>query len=167
MDNDLIDELILQWRRERPELDPTAMGVVGRVLRLAAHLERSVEAALKPFGLSLWQFDVLATLRRTGKPYRLSPTQLMKAVMLSSGAMTNRLDRLETAGWVKREPDPHDRRGVLISLTPKGLKLVDEAIVARFDEARARTACLSKKEQDAVERVLRKLLVDVDGTNLG
>jgi DNA-binding MarR family transcriptional regulator len=164
MSQDLIDELMEQWRRERPELDPSAMGVVGRVLRLAGYLERSVEVALKPFGLSLWQFDVLATLRRAGKPYRLSPTQLMRAVMLSSGAMTNRLDRLETAGLVKREPDPNDRRGVLITLTPKGRQLADEAIQARFEEARARIASLSKSERRALERGLRRLLESVEGS---
>lgn len=158
MELDAIDELMDHWREQRPDLDPSAMGVVGRILRLAGHLERSVENALKPFGLSLWQFDVLATLRRTGPPYRLSPTQLMQAVMLSSGAMTNRIDRLETAGLVKREPDPHDRRGVLITLTPKGLHLVDKVIVARFDEARASIAALSKTERKTLECGLRKLL---------
>jgi len=91
METDPIDRLIGQWKRERPELDASPMAVVGRILRLAGVLERSVEETLRPFGLSLWQFDVLATLRRTGTPYRLSPTQLMKEVMLSSGAMMNRI----------------------------------------------------------------------------
>lgn len=162
MDQDLIDELMVQWRRERPDLDPSAMGIVGRVLRLAGHLERSVEATLKPFRLGLWQFDVLATLRRTGEPYRLSPKQLMRAVMLSSGAMTHRIDRLEAAGLVAREPDPSDRRGVLIALTPKGVQLVDQAIAARFDEARARIASLSTAEREALEHGLRKLLGSVE-----
>ena len=101
------------------------MGVVGRILRLAAGLQRRGEESLAPFNLSMWQFDVLATLRRAGAPFRLSPTQLMRAVMLTSGAMTNRLDRLETAGLVRREPDPADRRGLQIVLTSQGLKLVD------------------------------------------
>jgi len=158
MSDDLIDELIAQWRRERPDLDPVAMGVVGRVLRLAGCLQRSVERALAPFGLSLWQFDVLATLRRSGAPFRCSPTQLRRAVMLSSGAMTNRIDRLEAAGLVKRGPDPQDRRGVLIALTPKGRRLVDRAIIARFEEASQATASLSAAERGSLEEGLRKLL---------
>lgn len=158
MSRDLIDDLVTQWRSQRPELDPSPMGIVGRVLRLAGHLERTVEEALKPFDLSLWQFDVLATLRRSGPPYRLSPTQLMRAVMLSSGAMTNRIDRLKAAGLVRREPDPHDRRGVLITLTQKGERLIDKVIVARFDEARDRIAALPPSDRRALESGLRKLL---------
>ncbi len=162
MSQDLIDDLLKQWRRERPELDPSAMGIVGRILRLAGHLQRGAEEALKPFGLSLWQFDVLATLRRSGAPYLLSPTQLMRAVMLSSGAMTNRLDRLESAGLVKRQPDPSDRRGVLITLTPEGHRLVDRAIVARFDQAQRTVASLSPAERDSLENGLRSLLGSVE-----
>jgi DNA-binding MarR family transcriptional regulator len=161
----MIDELVAQWRRARPELDPSAMGIVGRTLRLAGHWERSVEAALKPFGLSLWQFDMLATLRRVGAPYSLSPTQLMQAVMLSSGAMTNRIDRLEAAGLVQREPDPQDRRSVWITLTSKGKRLIDEAIAARFEEARERIAPLTLAERRALERGLRKLLRTMEGND--
>ncbi len=133
---DAIDRLICQWKQETPDLDPRPMGLIGRVLRLSLLLQARVEEVLKPLGLSLWQFDVLVTLRRNGKPYRMSPTQLMHDVMLSSGAMTNRIDRLEKMGLVRRLPDPDDRRGVLIELTKQGKSLAEKAVAARFDEAK-------------------------------
>lgn len=155
---DTIDVLIDQWRRERPDLDPSAMGVVGRLLRVSARLERRLEEVLRPFDLTPWQFDVLATLRRSGEPFQLSPTQLLQAVMLSSGAMTNRIDRLEQKGLVKRSPDPNDRRGVLIGLTAKGRRLVDRAVASRFEEARENLACLGDGESEPLAESLRKML---------
>ncbi len=137
------------------------MGVVGRVLRLGGLLERRVEETLKPFGLTLWQFDVLATLRRTGKPFRLSPSELMKEIMLSSGAMTNRIDRLEAMGFVERRPEPSDRRSVQIVLTAKGKRLIDRVIPERFDWAAAVVDPLSDREQRSLEQMLRKLLQGV------
>ncbi len=162
MQTDLIDQLQAQWRAERPELDPAPMGVVGRVLRLALLLQQGAEQALEPFGLTLWQFDVLATLRRLGRPYRLSPTQLLREVMLSSGAMTNRIDRLEALALVRRLPDPADRRGVLIELTAKGRQLIDRAIAARFDQAQSVVDHLSQREREHVEHALRQLLVQLE-----
>src|SRR6188768_3437722 len=114
---DRIDRMTEQWRRVRPDLDPGALGVVGRVLVLAQFLDKSVNEALARHDLSLGQFDILATLRRDGGDSGLTPTQLMRSVALSSGGMTNRLDRLESAGLIAREPDPGDRRGVVIRLT--------------------------------------------------
>ena len=165
MKPDLIDSLIKQWSIERPDLDASAMGVVGRILRLAAWLQRRGEAVLAPFNLTMWQFDVLATLRRAGKPFRMSPTQLMRAVMLSSGAMTNRIDRLEAAGLVKREPDPTDRRGLQIVLTSKGLELIDRAIVARLQDAQEIVELLNQREHQSLEPVLRKLLGEIEGSS--
>ncbi len=162
MNQDLVDSLIQQWSIERPDLNASAMGVVGRILRLAAGLQRRGEESLAPFNLSMWQFDVLATLRRAGAPFRLSPTQLMRAVMLTSGAMTNRLDRLETAGLVRREPDPADRRGLQIVLTSQGLELVDLAIVARLQDAQGVVQLLTQKERQSLEPVLRKLLGEIE-----
>ncbi len=133
MDTDLIDLLVSQWRSIRPELDPQPMRTSGRLLRVAKLLEQRTEAVLRPFGLSLWQFDVLATLRRNDCD--LSPGQLLSATMLTSGAMTHRLDRLETSELIERRPDPEDRRGVRVHLTKAGRELVDQAIVARFEEA--------------------------------
>lgn len=160
--SDLIDKLISQWAKQRPDLDASPMGLVGRVLRLSLILQARVDETLKAFDLALWQFDVLATLRRFGSPYRMSPKQLLNEVMLSSGAMTNRIDRLESKGLVRRLPDPCDRRGVLIELTAKGLRLIDRAIEARFDEAREVKALLSAPECKALEAALRKVLTHLE-----
>lgn len=163
MERDTVDLFIEQWRHERPDLEPAALGVVSRVLMLYKHLEQSADRALAPFGLGLWQFDVLAALRRSGPPFLLSPTQLMRMVTLTSGAMTNRIDRLEEAGYVKRREDPDDRRGVKIALTPAGKKLVDEAIEARLEDARRNVACLSSAEYRSLCGLLRKLLIGATG----
>jgi DNA-binding MarR family transcriptional regulator len=158
MEPDRVDLFIEQWNRERPDLNPAALGVVSRVLMLAKGLEQSADRALARFGLSLWQLDVLTALRRSGKPFQLSPTQLMELVTLSSGAMTNRIDRLEQLGLVVRERDPNDRRGVLICLTPEGRKLVDNAIVVRLADARRNLTPFTKAEQRTLAALLRKLL---------
>src|SRR4051812_38590228 len=122
---DAIDRMIDGWRDALPGLDPSGLELVGRVIVLAQHLERSVGAALKPHKLTLGQFDILATLRRHGPGGGLTPKQLLGSVMLSSGGMTGRLDQLERAGLVSRRPDPDDRRGVVVELTAKGRKLID------------------------------------------
>lgn len=161
MKQDIVDMAIEQWTRERPDLDASSLSVVSRSLIAAQKVERSADRALAQFGLTLWQLDVLAALRRSGAPYRLSPTQLMRQVFLSSGAMTNRLDRLETMGLIERTRDAKDRRGVLISLTPKGRKLVDEAIAARFENAREIASVFSKAEARTLANLLRKLVVQL------
>lgn len=159
MKGDQVDLFIEQWQRERPDLEPSPLAVVSRVLMLAKWLEQSADRALARFGLSLWQFDVLAALRRSGAPFRLSPTQLMQLVTLTSGAMTNRIDRLEEVGLVVREPDPSDRRGVLIRLTAEGRRLVDEAIAVRLEDARQNLAGFSRAEQKDLAGFLRRLQV--------
>jgi DNA-binding MarR family transcriptional regulator len=155
IDMDLIDRMNEQWRAVRPDLDPSPLEVVGRMLVLAQHLERSVNEALSPHGLALGQFDILATLRREGN---LTPTQLMESVALSSGGMTNRLDRLEEAGWIRREADPEDRRGVVVGLTRKGRDLIDAATVTRFAEAKASLPPLGVREMRELAGLLRKWL---------
>lgn len=161
MDKDQVDLFLQQWAQERPDLDPSPLAVVSRVLMLAKWLEQSADRALAPFGLSLWQFDVLAALRRSGPPFRLSPTQLMQLVTLTSGAMTNRIDRLEELGLVARERDPDDRRGVLIGLTAEGRKLVDAAIPVRLEDARRNLAAFSKTEQKELCGLLRTLMISL------
>ena len=158
MENDSIDQMNALWKAQRPDLDPSALEVVGRVIVIAQYLERSVNAALEPFGLSLGQFDILATLRRQGPKGRMTPTQLMKSVMLSSGGMTNRLDRLEEAGWIRREADPEDRRGVVVGLTEKGRDLIDVATQARFEEAKKSLPPVCDKEMNELVSSLRKWL---------
>lgn len=153
---DLIDRMNEQWRAVRPDLDPGPLDVVGRVLVLAQYLDRSVNAALAAHEISLGQFDILATLRRAGAG--LTPTQLMQSVVLSSGAMTSRLDRLEEAGWLKREADPADRRGVKVVLTKKGREVIDAATETRFAEAAKSMPPLSAKETRELAGLLRKWL---------
>ena len=161
---DAIDELLKAWSAARPDLDPGALGLVGRVFVLAEHLERSVESALAPHGLALGQFDILATLRRQGPRGALAPSQLLQSVMLSSGGMTNRLDKLEAAGWIVRRQDANDRRGVVVELTAKGCKLIDAATATRFAEAEASQPKLSAKEKDVLADLLRRWLNQIAAT---
>jgi DNA-binding MarR family transcriptional regulator len=158
---DLIDRMNEQWREVRPELDPSALEVVGRVIVLAQHLERRVNDALAVHGLTLGQFDILATLRRQADG-KLTPTHLMRSVMLSSGGMTNRLDRLEEAGWIRREADPADRRGVVVALTHEGYQLIDAATETRFAEAQRSMPPLDATETTALADLLRKWLASVE-----
>jgi DNA-binding MarR family transcriptional regulator len=155
---DRIDRMTEQWRRVRPDLDPGALDVVGRVLVLAQFLDKSVNEALAQHDLSLGQFDILATLRRDGGETGLTPTQLMRSIALSSGGMTNRLDRLEQAGLIAREPDPGDRRGVVIRLTRKGTHLIDQATETRFAEAKGSLPPLTKHEMKDLAGLLQKWL---------
>ena len=164
---DAITHILEQWSRERPDLDPSGFEIVGRILALAEHLKRRVGETLAPFDLGLWGFDVLATLRRQGEPYRLTPTELSKATMLTSGAMTNRLDRLETAGLLRRDRNPDDRRGVHVMLTEEGCELVDRALAARFDEATDAVTALNGQEHEEAVVLLGKLLsrLEQNGTD--
>ncbi|HEX3146523.1 MAG TPA: MarR family transcriptional regulator [Gemmataceae bacterium] len=154
---DLIDRMNEQWQRVRPDLDPAPLEVVGRVIVLAQALERSVNEALARHGITLGQFDILATLRRQPDG-KLTPTQLMQSVMLSSGGMTNRLDRLQDAGWIRRKDDPDDRRGVMIELTAKGRTLIDAATETRFAEAQKSRPPLGSRETQQLADLLRTWL---------
>lgn len=159
---DPIQPILEQWSRERPDLELRGFALVGRVLVLAKHLERRVTEALAPLDLSLWAFDVLATLRRQGAPYRLTPTELSRATMLTTGAMTNRLDRLEAAGHLRRQADPSDRRGILVTLTDSGLDLVDRALEVRMAEANDAVAGLDSEERSQLAAHLSRLLESID-----
>lgn len=158
MARDAVDDLLSAWVAVRPDLDPTPLGIVGRVIVLAKHLEASVGKALAKHDLTLGQFDILATLRRHGVKGMLSPSHLLGSVMLSSGGMTSRLDTLERDGLIVRKPDPKDRRGVLIELTPKGRKTIDAATETRFLEASGSMPNISKTEREALESLLRAWL---------
>ncbi len=156
---DAIDLLMGTWREARPDLDPSPLGIVGRVIVLAQNLEKSVETALAKHDLSLGQFDILATLRRNSPKGGLTPTQLLESVMLSSGGMTARLDQLMKAGLIARSGDATDRRKVVVDLTSKGRKLIDAATATRFDEARESLPKLKPTEMKVLEGLLRKWLI--------
>lgn len=162
MKSDLVDKILEQWQRERPDLDASPMGVIGRMARLAKHLDRSIQGTVSEFGLNLGEFDVLATLLRSGHPYQLSPTELFNALMVSSGTMTHRIDRLERAELVKRIPDPSDRRGTLIALTDKGLSLIEQAIEAHVANAHHILSVLEESECESLTLLLRKLLLSFE-----
>jgi DNA-binding MarR family transcriptional regulator len=156
-ERDGVDLIVEQWRRERPDLDSSPIGVVGRISRLARELEQRLEPVYREHGLEPGWHDVLATLRRTGPPYRLRPSEFTGALMLTSSGTTKRLDRLEQAGLITRAPDPADRRGTLITLTPKGLELIDNVTEAHLDNERQLLASLSDTEQSRLADLLRKL----------
>lgn len=156
-ERDGVDLILEQWRRERPDLDPSPIGVVGRISRLARELEQRLEPVYREQGLEAGWYDVLATLRRAGPPYRLRPTEFTNALMLTSSGTTKRLDRLEQAGLIARAPDPADRRGTLITLTAAGRRLVDTASEAHLKNERRLLSALSDAEQRRLADLLRKL----------
>ncbi|MFJ1610488.1 MarR family winged helix-turn-helix transcriptional regulator [Streptomyces sp. NPDC088253] len=155
---DPVDAIIEQWATVRPDLDTAAMEVFGRVFRLARTMGDRMEKAYAPFGISRGEFDVLATLRRSDAPYTLSPRQLSATLMLTTGGMTGRLDKLERAGLLRRSPDPHDRRGLQVTLTDKGLRLIDEAVGAGLAVQTAALAHLDEERAGQLADLLRELL---------
>lgn len=161
---DVVDQLLHDWRRERPELDVSAMAVVGRIAHLGRLLEADVNQGLREAGIRYSDLDVLATLRRGGAPYRLSPTELRKSVLLTSGAMTACLNRLEARGLIARHADDSDRRSLAATLTAKGVKLIDRAIVERFERAERSVAGLGPGERAELARLLRKLRLHMGPT---
>ena len=159
---DRIDQLLREWHAERPDLDPSAMAVVGRILSLGRTLEARASEALKPFGLHYTDLDVLATLRRGGRPFRRTPTQLRASVVITSGAMTACLDRLEKIGLIKRLADPGDRRSSAAALTPRGIKLTDAAIPVRFEEAANALSALPAAQRKQLAALLRRLALSLE-----
>ena len=155
MEKDAIDEILDQWSEQRPDLETASLGVVIRVMTLYRSFSRQATRALEPAELELWEYDVLSALRRQGEPYTLPATRLARETGLSSGAMTNRIDRLESRGLVLRRPDRKDRRGVNVSLTARGAKLIDRAIQYRMDSARESLQALSAKQQRELASLLR------------
>jgi DNA-binding MarR family transcriptional regulator len=156
---DGVDEIVEQWRRERPELDPSPIGVIGRISRLARELEQRLETVYREHGLEPGWHDVLATLRRQGPPYRLRPTELASASMLTSSGTTKRLDRLEQAGLITRAPDPQDRRGTLIALTDAGRELIDRVTEPHLQNEHRLLAALSEADRRRLADLLRKLQI--------
>ncbi|RKT04737.1 DNA-binding MarR family transcriptional regulator [Streptomyces sp. 3211.6] len=158
---DAVDAITDQWYAVRPDLDTTPMAVFGRIYRISKAMGDAVERAYNRHGVSRGEFDVLATLRRSGTPFTLSPRQLSATLMLTTGGMTGRLDKLEKAGLLTRSPDPHDRRGLQVTLTERGLALVDEAVADGIEVNRSGLADFSPEEVEALGGLLRKLLADM------
>ncbi|WP_428627470.1 MarR family winged helix-turn-helix transcriptional regulator [Sphingopyxis sp.] len=154
---DLIDALVADWQRERPGSDAYPMQVVGRIIRLGRTYEQEVSHLLRAHGVSYSDFDVLATLRRSGPPYESAPTELQHNVLLTSGAMTACLRRLESAGLIVRGTKPEDRRKLSAKLTPKGFAMVESLIDRRFALARQSLAGLDADQIAAAEGLLRRL----------
>lgn len=158
MNKDVIDDLQDDWTEQRPDLDPEPMGVVLRIQALAKILGNQASARLQEFDLQWWQYDVLSTLRRQGKPYLMAATDLADSAMLTSGAMTNRIDRLEESGLVRRVKDENDRRRVLVQLSIKGLKLIEQATEARFESAMNSLVGLNARQMKNLSDLLRLVL---------
>ena len=161
-EKDLIDSLISEWNEERPELDTSAMEVVGRILKLSKILEKRASKSLSIYNIHYTDLDVLATIRRSGKPYELTPSQLMKSVLITSGAMTALLNRLTKLTLIYRSPDPRDGRIKLVGLTQRGIELIDKAIETRFIEASDSIKTLSRNENTALSILLKKLWKSLD-----
>lgn len=158
---DAVDAIVSQWATERPGLPTTAMEIFGRVYRIARHMGDTMEATYARHGIGRGEFDVLGTLRRSGAPYELSPSRLATTMMLTTGGMTGRLDRLERAGLVERVPDPDDRRGLRVRLTAKGGEVLDAALLAGVEIQEAALAGLSDAERRRLTALLRTLLTAV------
>jgi DNA-binding MarR family transcriptional regulator len=156
---DEVDRLVEAWGRERADLDLRPMAVLSRVSRLSHLLDRARRQAFAEHGIESWEFDVLAALRRAGAPYELSPGRLLKETLVTSGTMTNRVDRLAARGLVERQPDPKDRRGVLVRLTDQGRKTVDGALAGLLARERELLAGLGPADQQRLADLLRTLVV--------
>ncbi|MBD2099566.1 MarR family winged helix-turn-helix transcriptional regulator [Leptolyngbya sp. FACHB-261] len=162
MNADPVDAILAQWQRERPDLDVSPMGIIGRMGRLAKYLDRAIQETFSDFGLNAGEFDVLATLRRSGQPYQLSPTELFNTLMVSSGTMTHRIDRLEQADLVERIPVSSDRRGMLVQLTDKGFNLIEKAVEAHVVNEHRLLSVLEEAERKALTQLLRKFLISFE-----
>ena len=162
---DEVDVLVDAWRRERPDLDVAPLEVLSRVSRLARHLDLARREAFEAHDLEPWEFDVLAALRREGAPYTLSPGRLLQVTLVTSGTMTNRIDRLEAKGLVARVPDPNDGRGVQVVLTEAGRSRVDDALTDLLAHERDILSALQSADRDELADLLRRLTVPFDNAD--
>lgn len=162
---DAVDVILEQWRRERPDLDVGPMGAIGRLKRCSSLIQRKLDETFAKFGISGWEFDVLAALRRSGSPYCLAPTALFSALMVTSGTMTHRLQRLEASGLVRRIPNSEDARSMLVELTPSGLALIDRAVEAHVENERMILAGMTSAEIAALDARLARLLAALESAN--
>ncbi len=159
---DQIDQALAQWRAECPEVDVSSISVLGRVFRLATVAMRNVEHSYRAHGLQQGEFDVLATLFRSGSPYALNPQRLTQALLLSPGAMTNRIDHLQSTGLLTRRPNPNDRRSIIVSLTNEGLRVVKQALPIYLDALDRLLQPLAAAECEQLAALLKTLLLSLD-----
>ena len=162
--HDEVDELVAAWHVQRPDLDVEPLQVLSRISRLARHLDRARRVAFEAYGLQAWGFDVLSALRRQGPPYQLSPGALLHATLVTSGTMTNRIDRLAAGGLVSRHPDPQDKRGVLVALTRSGQAAVDAAMADLLRKERELLTGLDGRQRRDLAALLRILLAPYDAS---
>lgn len=155
---DAVDAILAQWHRQRPDLDVSPMGPIGRLRRCAALLQRALDETFAKFDMTGWEFDVLATLLRSGPPHRLTPTCLFATLMITSGTMTHRLQRLESRGWVQRVANPDDARSLMVQLTPDGLTLINRAVEAHVENERRILAGVKPANLAALNHQLAGLL---------
>jgi DNA-binding MarR family transcriptional regulator len=166
MERDAVDDIADQWARERPEINTQAMGLIGRYNRFHLYVEAALREYFAKHGLDFSEFDVLATLRRSGAPYELNARGLLKSAMVTSGAITNRVDRLSAKGLVERRPCETDRRAVLIRLTPEGKELVDGIMLGHVENEARLLEILTAEERGQLDGILRKLLVAQGDTTI-
>jgi DNA-binding MarR family transcriptional regulator len=163
MERDHVDGLVEQWAAERPELDTSGLRLSARIVRLQRFLDQASQAVVSGFGLQLGELNVLAALRRAGDPYELTPTDLYRGLLVSSGAMTNRLDRLEEHDLVTRVPDPEDRRRIKVALTARGAELIDQAMDEHTAVLREAFSGIDARQREDLEGLLRSVLVQARG----
>lgn len=162
---DEVDGIVAAWKRERPDLDVAPLEVLSRITRLARQLDIARRAAFADHGLETWGFDVLAALRRAGAPYQLTPGQLIHENLVTSGTITNRLDRLEEDGLVTRHPDPSDGRGTLVRITDKGIKLIDAALASLLRREKELLKSLEPEAQSMLANLLSSILASLEMGN--
>ena len=162
-EKDEVDRLISAWQKARPDLDFSPLSVLSRITRISRHLDIARRNAFA--NLEVWEFDVLASLRKVGAPYQLSPGQLIQETMVTSGTMTNRLDRLEELHLITREQDPDDGRGSLVTLTQSGMRAVDKALEGLLENERELLSTLTSKDRDVLSELLSKLVTEFDEAN--
>lgn len=162
---DEVDGIVAAWKRERPDLDVAPLEVLSRITRLARQLDIARRSAFADHGLETWGFDVLAALRRAGAPYQLTPRQLIHENLVTSGTITNRLDRLEEDGLVTRHPDPSDGRGTLVRITPKGIKLIDAALASLLQREKDLLKSLEPEAQSMLANLLSSILASLEMGN--
>jgi DNA-binding MarR family transcriptional regulator len=159
---DHLDDVLAEWRRERPDLHVAALGLLGRLFRVVHLSDEELAKGLARYDLHAGWFDLLAALRRAGAPYELNPTRLMRATLLSSSGLTKRLDRMESAGLIERRPDPHDRRGILVRLTRRGKSVIDRAVERHVGNEERLLGALTADERRTLDALLRKLLIQLE-----